>query len=68
MNGSRRYNENRCESVAGCGYAVNGDRYKTSLITIRTAMTSDWATSMPLMPASMLMLLDEKMESKAMYT
>lgn len=41
MNGRRRYKEKRCESVAGCGYGVNGERYRVSFRTISTAMTRD---------------------------
>lgn len=33
----------------------------------RRAMTRDWETSMPLMPARMLMLLGQKMAMAAMY-
>jgi hypothetical protein len=65
MNGSKRYKEKRCESVAGCGYGVNGERYSTSFTTISSAMTIDWATSMPLMPARILILFEEKMDMSA---
>lgn len=59
--------EKRCESVAGCGYAVNGERYSTSLRSMRQAMTSDWVTSMPLMPAKMLMEFGQNIAKAAMY-
>ena len=64
----------RCESVAGwgkvtedvmTGFPGNGIRYSEEFRMRSRAMTIDWPTSMPLIPAMMLMLLGAKMESAA---
>lgn len=64
MNGRRKYSENRCESVAGCGYFVK--RYSESLRTSRNAMTRHCDTSMPFIPANMLMLFGQNIAMLAM--
>lgn len=48
------------------GLPGKGIRYRAELSMSRRAMTIDWPTSIPLMPARMLMLLGAKMERAAM--